>query len=312
MTDLFTVTATLRAMASDIARYTTGRGDGLHDTAVPGLTYARQSEPHHAVGSIADPLLAIMVQGRKEIMLGEETYAPAPGQHLVITVDLPVAAYLTHASPQDPYLGIKIALDRALLCDLLAVAPAQAVLTSRSGSSLGIALSPADPRLLDAVHRLMRLHETPRDIPALAPLILREIHYRLLTGDQAAVLHQVAAGGSAVQRIAGVIRHLRADFARPVDVRELAQAAHMSPSAFHQHFKSVTSLSPLQYVKQLRLVEARRLMLADGVRAERAAFAVGYESASQFSREYGRLFGAPPISDVGRLRRTGGLAVDAV
>jgi len=308
MTDPFAVTSLLRAMASDIARYTNDRGDGLHDSAVPGLTYARQSEAHHAVGSIADPLLAIMVQGRKEIVLGDEVYAPAPGQHLVITVDLPVAAYLTQVTPREPYLGIKIALDRALLCDLLAVAPPH----EASPSSRGIALSPADPRLLGAVHRLMQLHETPRDIPALAPLILREIHYRLLTGDQAAAVHQVAAGGSAVQRIAGVIRHLRADFTRPVDVRELAQAAHMSPSAFHTHFKSVTSLSPLQYVKQLRLVEARRMMLADGVRAERAAFAVGYESASQFSREYGRLFGAPPISDVGRLKRTGGVAVDAV
>ena len=308
MTDPFAVTATLRAMASDIARYTRDIGDGLHDSAVPGLTYARQSEPHHAVGSIADPLLAIMVQGRKEIMLGDELFAPAPGQHLVITVDLPIAAYLTDATPQTPYLGIKIALDRALLCDLLPVAPPQTVEPSRRG----IVLSPADPRLLDAVWRLMQLHETPRDIPALAPLILREIHYRLLSGDQAAAMHQVAAGGSAVQRIAGVIRHLRADITRPIDVRELAQAAHMSPSAFHTHFKSVTSLSPLQYVKQLRLVEARRMMLSDGVRAERAAFAVGYESASQFSREYGRLFGAPPISDVGRLRKTGGLAVDAV
>ncbi len=308
MTDPFAVTSLLRAMASDIARYTSDRGDGLHDCAVPGLTYARQSQAHHAVGSIADPLLAIMVQGKKEIVLGDEVYAPAPGQHLVITVDLPVAAYLTHVTPREPYLGIKIALDRALLCDLLAVAPPHEVMPS----SRGIALSPADPRLLDAVHRLMQLLETPRDIAALAPLILREIHYRLLTGDQAAAVHQVAAGGSAVHRIAGVIRHLRADFTRPVDVRELAQAANMSASAFHTHFKSVTSLSPLQYVKQLRLVEARRMMLADGVRAERAAFAVGYESASQFSREYGRLFGAPPISDVGRLKRTGGVAVDAV
>ena len=309
MTDTLAVTATLRGLASDIARYTTGLGDGLHETPIAGLTVARESQPHHAVGSIADPLLAIMVQGRKEIVLGDETFVPAPGQPLVITVDLPVAAYLTHATPQTPYLGIKVALDRALLCDLLPAAPAAQTMAA---PGRGIALSPADPRLLDAVQRLMALLDTPRDIPALAPLILREIHYRLLTGDQAAAMHQVAAGGSAVQRIAGVIRHLRADITRPIDVRELASAAHMSPSAFHTHFKSVTSLSPLQYVKQLRLVEARRMMLSDGVRAERAAFAVGYESASQFSREYGRLFGAPPISDVGRLRRTGGVAVDAV
>ncbi len=299
-------------MAGDIARYTTGRGDGLHDTAVPGLSFARQSQPHHAVGSVADPLLAIMVQGRKEIVLGDEIYVPTPGQHLVITVDLPLAAYLTHVSPREPYLGVKIALDRALLCDLLPAAPRLEPSASRASSSLGIALSPADPRLLDAVRRLMQLLDTPRDIPVLAPLILREIHYRLLNGDQAAAVHQIAAGDSAVQRIAGVIRHLRADITAPVDVRQLARTAHMSPSAFHQHFKSVTSLSPLQYVKQLRLVEARRLMLADGARAEHAAFAVGYESASQFSREYGRLFGSPPISDVTRLRRTGGMAVDAV
>ncbi len=308
MTDPIAVAARLRAMAADIACYTKDRGDGLYETAVPGLTYARQSEPHQSVGTIADPLLAIMVQGRKEIVLGEESYWPAPGQHLVITVDLPIAAYLTEVTPREPYLGIKIALDRALLCDLLpVVAPLEPVASRR-----GLTLSAADPGLLDAAHRLMRLLDTPRDIPALAPLILREIHYRLMTGDQAAAVHQIAAGGSAVSRIAEVIRHLRQDFTRPVNVNELARRAHMSPSAFHQHFKQITSLSPLQYQKQLRLVEARRLMLTDGVRAERAAFAVGYESASQFSREYGRLFGAPPVSDVTRLRKAGGVAVDAV
>ncbi len=268
----------------------------------------QQSSEYHHSGGIAEPLLGIVIQGRKELFVGDETYVSGPGQHLVITVDLPVAAYISDATPQKPHLGIKLALDRTLLCELLATADP----TDAPGSRRAIALSPGDPRLLDAARRLMQLLSTPRDIPVLAPLIVREIHYLLLTGDQAPVLRQIAAGDSAAQRIAEVIRRLRDDFIQPTSINDLARQAHMSPSAFHQHFKQVTSLSPLQYQKQLRLVEARRLMLSDGVKAERAAFAVGYESASQFSREYGRLFGAPPLSDVTRLRRSGDRQVDVV
>jgi AraC-like DNA-binding protein len=297
-----------RSLADDIARYTKDGGDGIHSTAVPGLSFFRESEPGRSAGAVADPLLAIVIQGRKEVMVGDETYISAAGQHMVITVDLPVCVYLSEATPEKPYLGIKMVLDRTLLCDLLPMMPA----LDPAGSRRAIALSAPDPYLLEAVLRLVRLLATPRDIPALAPLIVREIHYRLMTGDQAGALHQISAGGSAAQRIAEVIRRLRQDFTQAINVTELARAAHMSPSAFHQHFKQITSLSPLQYQKQLRLVEARRLMLTEGVRAEHAAFTVGYESASQFSREYGRLFGAPPLSDVSRLRKSGGVAADAV
>ncbi len=303
-----TVAGLCRAMAVDIARYTEALGDGPHDTPIPGLVLFRESQPRHTTGSVVDPLLAIVVQGSKEIMLGNEAYISTPGRHMVITVDLPVCAYLSDATPQKPYLGIKLALDRRLLCDLLPLAAP----LDPAGSRRALALSPGDPRLLEPVQRLIRLLATPADMAALAPLIVHEIHYRLLTGDQADALHQIAAGGSAAQRIAEVVQRLRRDFTQPVNVTELARQAHMSPSAFHQHFKQITSLSPLQYQKQLRLVEARRLMLTEGVRAEHAAFSVGYESASQFSREYGRLFGAPPVSDITRLRRSGGTAADAV
>ncbi len=295
-------------MAAEIACYTEAHGgDGMYHTAVPGLIFAQVSQPQQFVGSIAEPVLAIVIQGRKDMVVGDETYVSRPGSHLVITVDLPVAGYIDDVSPEKPHLGIKIALDRPLLCELLPGVETGEVV----GSHRGIALSPGDPRLLDAVSRLMRLLETPRDIPALSPLILREIHYLLLIGDQAPTVRQIATGGSATRRIAEVIRLLRNDFARPVTVNELARQANMSASAFHQHFKQVTSLSPLQYQKQLRLVEARRLMLSDGIRVERAAFAVGYESPSQFSREYGRLFGAPPLSDISRLRRSEGLPAGA-
>ena len=304
-----------RHIGTLIARYAGARdGDGYYETDVPGLGFVQTSTPNHMVGNISEPFLAIIIQGRKEVMLGEELYSYGAGQHLVVSVDLPLCGAVIEASPGKPYLGMKLNLDPALLCDLLPlsrVVTAPAV-TSGNVSGRGIYTSPVDPRLMESVQRLVGLLDTPDDIPALAPLMIREIHYLLLNGSQGEAVRQLALNGSPMQRIAGVLRTLRNDFAKPLSVPDLAQQANMSLSTFHEHFKRVTSLSPLQYQKQLRLMEARRLMLAGHLKAESASYTVGYESPSQFSREYARQFGAPPISDMARLRGSEGVSLEQV
>ncbi|CAL4868973.1 HTH-type transcriptional activator RhaS [Asticcacaulis sp. MM231] len=305
------VADTCRQLGDVIACYAGARGgDGHFDTPVPGMAFTQNSTSHHMVGNIADPALGIIVQGNKRVMLGDEIYTYGAGQHMVVSVDLPLCGAVIDATAAKPYLGFKLSLDRALLCDLLplsrlAVAPARS-------SGRGIFTSGTDPRLLESVHRLVRLLDTPEDIPALAPLVIREIHYLLLNGDQGEAVRQMAVNGSPMNRIADVLRTLREDFARPLSVPALAEQARMSPSTFHQHFKQVTSLSPLQYQKQLRLVEARRLMLSGHLKAESASYTVGYESPSQFSREYARLFGAPPITDMARLRGAEDVSLEQV
>ncbi|MHC5735917.1 AraC family transcriptional regulator [Nostoc sp.] len=204
------------------------------------------------------------------------------------------------ATPDKPYLGFKLNLDPRQLCDIIAqIRPG----TSKKENSVrGLFVSNVDAPLIDCALRLTRLLDTPQDIPILAPMIIREMYYRLLMGEQGEAVRQIATSGSNMQRIAEVIKLIKADFIKPMRIEELAGQASMSPSSFHHHFKEVTSMSPLQYQKQLRLLEARRLMLAENSDAANAAYQVGYESPSQFSREYSRMFGAPPIKDIERLR----------
>ena len=305
------VADTCRQLGAIIACYAEARGgDGYFDTLVPGMAFARSSSSSHMVGNIADPILGIIVQGSKRVMLGDEIYNYRAGQHIVVSVDLPLCGAVIEATPAKPYLGFKLSLDRTLLCELLPLSRLAGAPPQPSGR--GIFTSGADPRLLESVQRLVRLLDTPEDIPALAPLIIREIHYLLLNGDQGEAVRQMAVNGSPMHRIADVLRTLREDFAKPLSVPALAEQARMSPSTFHQHFKQVTSLSPLQYQKQLRLVEARRLMLSGHLKAESASYTVGYESPSQFSREYARLFGAPPITDMARLRGAEDVSLEQV
>ncbi len=284
-----------------ITRHTNGKGDGCHKTAIDQMEFQRESSVSAALHGVSEPLLAILVQGKKEALLGEETYRYSAAQYLVVSVDLPLSAFIVEATPEQPYLGFKLNLDPRQLCDIITAQPS-AIESQKGNSVRGLFVSTADAPLLDCALRLTRLLDTPQDIPILAPIIIREIYYRLLMGEQGEAVRQIATSGSNMQRIAEVVKLIKANFAQPMRVEELARQAKMSPSSFHHHFKEVTSMSPVQYQKQLRLLEARRLMLAENSDAANAAYQVGYESPSQFSREYSRLFGAPPIRDVERLR----------
>jgi AraC-like DNA-binding protein len=289
-----------KELAALLARHTDGNGNGVYKTDINKLEFTRESSPSTVIHGVYEPILAIVVQGKKEALLGEETYRYGAGQYLVVSVDLPLSGFVVEATPDKPYLGFKLNLDPAQLCDIIAqIKPGT---RKKENSVRGLFVSNASASLLDCAIRLTRLLDTPQDIPILAPMIIREIYYRLLIGEQGEAVRQIATSGSNMQRIAEVIKVIKADFTKPMRVEDLAAQVSMSVSSFHHHFKEVTSMSPLQYQKQLRLLEARRLMLAENSDAANAAYQVGYESPSQFSREYSRMFGAPPITDIQRLR----------
>lgn len=285
-------------LAAAVGRW--AAADGAYETAVPALRLYRASAPTPLLAFVYEPALCLVVQGSKEVLLGGKAYHHDPARSLLVSVDLPVSARVVEASARRPCLMVRVSLDPAVVGELLADGtPAPPGPTAR-----GLVVGPVEPPLLDAVGRLVALLDSPRDIGPLAPLVLREITYRVLTGPHGGRLRQVAAAGAPAHRIAGAIRRLRDRFADPLRVESLARQARMSLSGFHQHFKAVTGMSPLQYQKRLCLQEARRLMLDEGLDATSAAFRVGYESPSQFSREYRRLFGSPPRRDVAAL--TGG------
>jgi AraC-like DNA-binding protein len=295
-----TIVNECKELAALLERHTDDKGNGAHETDINQLEFMRESSVSTAIHDVCEPILAIIVQGKKAVLLGEETYHYGVAQYLVVSVDLPLSAFVVEATPDKPYLGFKLNLDPVQLCDIIAqIRPGT---PKKENSVRGLFVSNADAPLIDCAIRLTRLLDTPQDIPILAPMIIREIYYRLLTGEQGEAVRQIATSGSNMQRIAEVIKLIKADFTKPMRVEELAGQVSMSPSSFHHHFKSVTSMSPLQYQKQLRLLEARRLMLAENSDAANAAYQVGYESPSQFSREYSRMFGAPPIKDIQRLR----------
>lgn len=287
-------------IAALIARYTKDKGNGVHKTAIDKLEFTRENSASTALHDVCEPFLGIIVQGKKAVLLGEETYQYGVAQYLVVSVDLPLSAFVVEATPDEPYLGIKLNLDLHQLCEIITQTRASA--SKKENSVRGLFVSSADTLLLDSALRLTRLLNTPQDIPILAPMIIREIYYRLLMGEQGESVRQIATSGSNMQRIAEAIEILKTDFTKSICVEDLAKQASMSPSSFHHHFKQVTSMSPLQYQKQLKLSAARRLMLAEKFDAVNAAYQVGYESPSQFSREYSRMFGAPPIKDIERLR----------
>ncbi len=269
--------------------------DGAYDTAVAALKLSRFSAPSDLVALVYEPSVCIVAQGAKDVILADETYRLDPAQLLMVSIDLPVAARVVEASRSRPYLAVRLALDPPVVGELLADGMAVPPLSS---PVRGLAVTPAEPPLLDAVARLVTLLDSPQDIVPLAPLVLREITYRLLAGPQGLRLRQIASAGAPAHRIARAIRWLKDHYSDPLRIDSIAKRVGMSSSAFHLHFKGVTAMSPLQYQKKLRLQEARRLMLGDGLEAADAAFRVGYESPSQFSREYRRMFGAPPRQDV--------------
>ncbi|NUP08893.1 MAG: AraC family transcriptional regulator [Polyangiaceae bacterium] len=286
-------------LANLIERFT--GTDGTHPTAVRDLTLYRATELMDPTPVLYEPALCIIAQGRKRVLLGEEAYYYDPAQFLLVAADVPVEGEIIQASPSQPYLSVRVRLDVGVVAELIAETRKLDALDPTTGRAL--AVSPVEPALLDAVTRLVALLGAPDDRAVLAPLVLREITYRLLVGAQGARLRQIGAGDGQAQRIVRAVRWLRDHFTEPLRIETLAREVRMSPSALHQHFKSVTAMSPLQYQKRLRLLEARRLMLGEGCDASEACYRVGYESPSHFSREYRRMFGAPPRRDVSSIRR---------
>ncbi len=290
----------LSKLASAVARH--AAADGPLDTAVSALRLARSSAHTALTGVVYEPCLCVIAQGAKEVILAGEVYRYDPAQSLLVSVDLPAVARVVEASPARPCLMARVALDPAVVGELLA----DGTIPPPTGPpTRALSVTTVDPPLLDAVRRMVGLLDSPKDIAALSPLVLREITYRVLTGPQGPRLRQIAAADALAQRVARSIRWLRDHFADPMRVASLARQVRMSPSAFHLHFKTVTGLSPLQYQKRLRLQEARRLMMGEGLDAASAAFRVGYESPSQFSREYRRVFGTPPRRDVASIKFVG-------
>ena len=290
-------------LAALIGKYS--KKDGLNDTAIAPLHCFKMSAPSAEMPVLYNASLCLVVQGEKEVMLEDETYHYVASQFLVISVDLPATGHVTVATPEKPYLCLQVDIDPRQLSELIT----ETVRTEMQGapSERALFVGTTNDQLTDALLRLARLLDTPQDIPLLAPMVIREIYYRLLNGSYGRRIAQIAIHGTKMQRIARVIQRLKSKLSEPIRVEDLAEMAHMSPSSFHSHFKKVTTMSPLQYQKRLRLLEARRLLLVGGTDAASAAYRVGYESASQFSREYSRMFGAPPISDVANLRENQGL-----
>ncbi|RDJ22141.1 AraC family transcriptional regulator [Bosea caraganae] len=286
------------ALADLIARYATS--DGTHATAIPRLSLIRMSTPTEPIHALHEPALCIVVQGRKQVMLGDRIYRYGPEQYLVVSVDVPIVGQVTEASPGEPYLCFRLDLDPGVLGALIMEAGLDSGASDNPGA--GLCLDPVTPELLSAASRLVTLLAAPRDAPILAPLAEREILYRLLTGSQAPRLREIAHAESKLQQVNRAIGWIKRNYDKPFRIDNVAQEARMSASALHQHFKAVTAMSPLQYQKQLRLQEARRLILGQAMDAATAGHNVGYDSPSQFSREYSRLFGAPPIRDIARMR----------
>jgi len=278
----------------------TERGE-LHTTAIPGLSLFRRTEPTEPITGMYEPSICLVAQGAKCVSLGEDTYLYDPQHYLITSVHLPTVVQVMEASPEKPYLGLRLTFDLREVSQLMA--DSQLPPPRSQQSSRGMATGEVTLSLVNAFLRLIDLLDAEQDIPILAPVIQREIIYRLLVGDQGARLRQIAAAGSQSQQIARAIEWLKGNFSQPLRIDDLAGKASMSTSTFHHHFRTMTALSPLQYQKQLRLQEARRLMLAERLDAATAAFQVGYESPSQFSREYSRQFGAPPLRDISNLRQ---------
>lgn len=289
----------LEALGISIARWA-DRPDRF-ETAIPGLSLFRQEEPTGPLSGMYEPSICLMAQGAKRVLLGDDSFVYDANHYLITSVHLPTVVQIISASREKPCLGLMLKLDQREISQLMAdskLPPPRGQQSSRGMGTGEVTLS-----LLAAFQRLIELLAEPQDIPILAPVIQKEIIYRLLVGDQGACLCQIAAAGSQSQQIARVINWLKGNFTQQLSIDDLAGQASMSSSTFHHHFRSMTALSPLQYQKQLRLHEARRLMLADQLDAATAAFQVGYESPSQFSREYNRLFGASPLRDITTLRR---------
>jgi AraC-like DNA-binding protein len=267
-------------------------------TLLPGIAIMASKTPTRPMGYVSEPAFAMVVQGAKRAVLGERIFDYSAGQYLVVSVDLPLTANIVKASPQEPFLALGLKLNAATIATLLV--ETGVIRNNRTGPS-AIAVSDLTDDLLDPVVRLLRLLDRPEDIPVLLPVIEREIYWRLINGDQGAMIQQIGLADSRVAQVGKAIRWIRGNYTEVLGVEALAEMVGMSLTSFHRHFRAVTSLSPLQYQKQIRLQQARARLAANPKDIAAVGFAVGYDSPSQFSREYRRLFGVPPGEDAARL-----------
>ena len=273
---------------------------------LPGLHLSRASVPRSRMPSVVEPSLCVIAQGSKEVLTGKSRYLYDPYHYLLTTVQLPRISQILEASPAQPYLSLRLELPPTLVGSVMV----ESGHTAASDADIrAVDVSPLDGNLLDAIVRLVRLLDCPTEAQALMPLVIREIVYRLLVGDQGDRLCHMAVLGGYTPHIARAVARLRQDFDQPLRVEQIAHELGMSVSGFHHHFKAVTAMSPLQFQKRLRLQEARRLLLGEALDAASAAFRVGYQDASHFNREYKSLFGVPPMRDVQRLRAAAGESV---
>ena len=284
----------METLLNAVRRYADAQADaaGLAQTPIPGLTAVRATAPSGLLHAVSRPLVAVVLQGAKHVTMGTQAFSFGAGDSLLITADVPTVSQITRASVASPYYSLALELDPAII-EALAV-EMKAVLVADQAP---VRVDATDREVADAALRLMRLLDRPASVPVLQAQLVREFHYWLLSGRHGTAIRRLGWPDDHARRIARAVAVLRAEFAQPTPVERLAAVAGMSASSFHQHFRSLTSLSPLQFRKHLRLIEARRLMLSEGANASNAAFAVGYESVSQFTREYGRLFGLPPVRD---------------
>lgn len=287
-------------LASLIKRYSTQ--DGTQKTAIPNLFFSRQSKTSEPNYGTYNTSLCFIAQGKKEVLLAEERFIYSPVDYLIASVDLPASVRVVEASPDLPYLALKIEFTPSDILEVLR--EFQMGTDKKKIAKRGMYVNKIEAPLLDALSRLVQLLDTPEDIPVLAPLITKEIIYRVLQGNHGETLKQIAIEGSYTHQINYVIKHIMHNYTNAFKIEELAEIANMSKSSFYRYFKEVTAMSPIQYQKQLRLQEARSLLLSDSTDAADVAFRVGYESPSQFSREYARMFGLPPKEDINRMKVT--------
>ncbi|MDE1992759.1 MAG: AraC family transcriptional regulator [Rhizobiaceae bacterium] len=272
---------------------------GDNFAALPGVRMVRAEGPTTPISTIAEPAFGMVAQGGKRAILGERTFDYNSGQYLVVSVDLPIISQVIHATSEEPYLAFRLNLRPAAIATLLLeTALAEHVATEPAG----MAVSNAPAELLDSIIRLIRLLDRPEDAAVLGPMLEREILWRLLTGEQGAMVRQIGLTDSRLSQVGRAIRFIRNHYAETLKIEDLADAARMTPSTFYRNFRAVTAMSPVQYQKQIRLLEARARLIAHDRNIAAIGFDVGYDSPSQFSREYSRMFGSPPGRDVARLR----------
>jgi len=286
--------------------------EGVYETDIAGLELFRVDAPTSCMPTVFEPSLCVIVQGRTTVQLGDHDIVYGAPSCMMSNVDLPADGRVVDASPEHPFLAAKINMDLAEVAELvlqLGDAAPTAEASDCPYSGCGLWFAQVDMGILDAMIRLVRLLDAPTDAPILAPLIRREIIYRVLIGEEGARIREFVSAGSQSNRISRVISILKDRFAEPLRARDLAKDVGMSESTFYHNFKQVTRMSPLQFQKKLRLHEARRLMLREGLEAATASYRVGYESPSHFSREYRRMFGAPPRADVIKLRGETGVGI---